>query len=303
MQQDNAGHALRTVSTSYDSIPDSETTYLFYDVLSVVPYQITTTLNNGQQSVTTKNYPSTGFGFCSLASAPSYSVCTGAQQSSVALYAGNPSSVVDGDYSGNTLQTTTYYYLAPSNANYLNNNQLNLKTEVQVTSPLGNGNTTFYCYDGDTSSNCQSGGAGYKGNLTKINKGLGAVYTKTYTGYGMLSQDKDPLNNTATYAYDSTGLFLRSVTNALNLVTQYNYDADTGLLNYVIDPNNQETSYTYDEMNRLLSVSYPDGGSTGYSYDDSPATTSKTTQMLRSLRRSLRHRTRWNLALSTVWAG
>lgn len=27
-------------------------------------------------------------------------------------------------------------------------------------------------------------------------------------------------------------------------------------------------------MNRLLSVSYPDGGSTGYSYNDTPATPS-----------------------------
>ncbi len=273
-QQDNASHTLRTVNTAYQWLPDQGyQDYTTYDVLAVAPTSVTTTLDNGAQTTTTKAYPANTFQFCDMAARPGAISCNNlVQYEGRTIYVANPSTVCVNDYgagggcTASTLQRTDNTYLAFQNGNYLNNNQLNLKSQVQVTSPLlGNGSTTNYYYDA---------GGGYKGLLTKIDKGLGAVYQKTYTGYGMLYQDIDPLSHYTTYSYDGTGLFLQSETNALNQVTQYNYDANTGVLNYEIDPNNQRTSYTYDELNRPLSVSYPDGGSTSYSYNDSPGTPS-----------------------------
>ena len=274
VQQDSSGHTLKTVTTSYQAIDDDGRNYVGYDVLSVVPTQVATTLNSGSspQTVTTKLYSTPAFSFCDLASSPQYPLfeggCTSGQQSTQALYIGNPSNVCVNDYgagsgcTSSTLQKASYSYLAFQNGNYLNINLLNLKSQVQITSPLLNNNssTTNYYYDDGSGSG--------PGLLTKIDKGLGAVYNKTYTQHGMLYQDIDPLSNATTYAYDSTGLFPQSVTNALSQKTQYSYDSNTGLVLSTTDPNSQTTTYTYDELKRPMGVWYPDGGSTQYSYND-----------------------------------
>ena len=274
-QKDNASNVLSTVATAYQFVPDpgSEGQTPYY-AFAVAPTTITTTLGTGSTGVTsqtTKQYANS-FGFCDLAEEPGENGqglgCTQSQAS--ALYVANPGTVVDNDYTapggnGGTLRTTAYTYQAFVNNNYLLNNQVNLKEQVQVSSPLGNGNTTVYSYDV---------GGGTAGNLTQINKGLNAIYNMTYTPKGMLYQSIDPLSNSTTYTYDSSNLFPSSIENALGQYTYYNYDDNTGLLNAVRDPNNQTTSYTYDEMNRLLSVAYPDGGSTGYTYDDTPGSLS-----------------------------
>ncbi|MDR3562922.1 MAG: hypothetical protein P4N59_16015, partial [Negativicutes bacterium] len=102
----------------------------------------------------------------------------------------------------------------------------------------------------------------------------------TYTSNGMLLTKADALNNTTTYAYDAKGLFPVTITNALTQITTYNYDDNTGVLNHEVDPNGKTTSYQYDEMNNVTSISYPDGGSVGYSYNYPPPTSVTVTEAI-----------------------
>ena len=277
-QRDAHGNLLKTVTTTYQYLIDPDPPFGTPAgfAFSVVPHQQTTAWLNGPQSTTTTNYLNS-FPFCDLAeqSGSGRAWCTSAQ--GTALYVGNPSSVASQDYctgsgcSGSTLRTTTITYQAFVNNNYLNNNQLNLKQQVQISSPLGNGNTTSYTYDGVGGS---GGSGGYAGDLTQENQGLGVVHSYTYTPFGMVQQDTDALGNPTQYYYDSSNLFLKSVDNALGQYTHYVYDSNTGLLTSATDANNQPTSYGYDDIRRPLSVSYPDGGSISYSYDDTPGSTS-----------------------------
>jgi hypothetical protein len=143
-QKNSSGTVLRTINTSYQSTPDpgsTDYTQAGQWALSVVPTSITTTLDSGAQSTTTKNYPTNTFSFYDLAAKPPNSSYPNSQAS--ALYVGNPSSVCVNDYgagtgcTSSTSQETAYTYLAFQNGNYLNNNQLNLKSQVQVTSSSG----------------------------------------------------------------------------------------------------------------------------------------------------------------------
>jgi YD repeat-containing protein len=54
-------------------------------------------------------------------------------------------------------------------------------------------------------------------------------------------------------------------------------------LNSATDRNSQTTSYTYsDSLDRLTSISYPDGGSTGYTYNSICSNPASTTIALSS---------------------
>ena len=102
----------------------------------------------------------------------------------------------------------------------------------------------------------------------------------TYNQYGQVLTEKDPLNNTTTYAYYTNTAFtgvdpnavghtlgdLQTVTNAVGKVTTYNQYDKHGQLLQSTDPNGVVTTNTYDLRQRLVSTSVG-GQATGYTYD------------------------------------
>ena len=150
-------------------------------------------------------------------------------------------------------------------------------------------------------------GGSVRGNATSVSRWLnttGSTLNTTYTYYdtGQVQSMTDPCGNngcssdmvgashTTTYSYtDSpasgtaspsvqTNSYLTKVTNPLGQTQSFAWDYSRGLLMSSIDQNNQTTNYTYntppsnctweDGLNRLSSVSYPDGGLTTYCYTD-----------------------------------
>jgi YD repeat-containing protein len=61
-------------------------------------------------------------------------------------------------------------------------------------------------------------------------------------------------------------LYPTTVTNALGQTTTYTYDFNTGQVTSSADPNTQATTYGYYPYGLAKSISYPDGGSTQYTY-------------------------------------
>ena len=94
----------------------------------------------------------------------------------------------------------------------------------------------------------------------------------TYNQYGQVLTERDPLNNTTTYAYhptttaDVTMGDLASVTNAKGHVTQYTKYNRHGQLLESSDPNGVATLNTYD-LRQRLKITSVGGQSTGYDYD------------------------------------
>jgi YD repeat-containing protein len=96
--------------------------------------------------------------------------------------------------------------------------------------------------------------------------------TATYNDLGNVLSQTDPAGNTTSISYTdnySDGVnhntlayptqITYPVTSGISHIVKAKYYYYTGLLDQSIDQNNQTTSYTYDSMNRLLSVSLPDG--------------------------------------------
>jgi RHS repeat-associated protein len=211
-----------------------------------------------------------------------------------------------GGIPGSLVRTTTTAYQALTDSNYLKNNLLTLPASVAV-SGSGPGSKTAYYYDqtgvvgsGATQLNTAPPAGTHRGNLTTVAHYLNttSAYLNTTTTYydtGLPQTVTDPKLNTAeTYGYSSAynyGL-VTSATNALGQTTTYGYDLDSGLVTSVTDPNGQlsgqNTSVTYDSMLRPASVSYPDGGHTTFSHQETSfpfteTTTTKITSALNSI--------------------
>ena len=94
----------------------------------------------------------------------------------------------------------------------------------------------------------------------------------TYNQYGQVLTERDPLNNTTTYAYhpatmvDVTQGDLATVTNAKGQLTSYTQYNKHGQVLRMVDANGVITLNTYDLRQRLLSTSVG-GQTTGYTYD------------------------------------
>ncbi|MGA9134866.1 MAG: RHS repeat-associated core domain-containing protein, partial [Candidatus Sulfotelmatobacter sp.] len=194
-------------------------------------------------------------------------------------------------------------YQAFANANYLTYNILDPLYSVAVYDSTANsckGVANTYCaytYFGYDEVGLQSSGistqhdsspvnGSYRGNQTSAHKWLTGstvaqgscpvssgyvVSSKVFFDTGEVQKSSDPCGYPTTFLYSSTyaGALPTTITNALSQSTVNTYDFNTGLLLTTTDPNQQLTSYTYDPSWRLTLVSYPDGGSTGYSYTDS----------------------------------
>lgn len=174
---------------------------------------------------------------------------------------------------GALLRTTNTSYLASSNSAYLDQDLLNLPTSIQVVNGSGaQAASTQYQYD---QSGYVASTSSPLGHRTTISKWItGSTYATSnlwWNSTGTLGKTIDP--NQAcqtTYGYSSTynGAYPTSVTNCLNQTTSYQYDFNIGQLTQVTDSNNQLAYYTHDELGRLKAVTYPDGASTTYTYND-----------------------------------
>jgi RHS repeat-associated protein len=254
--------------------------------LNVVPTTITTTdVPSGRSSKVTKSWDS--------------GVSIGGGLS--AIY-GDMLSKSDFDFSGtNPLRTTTNTYMAlsgPNASSYLNYNLLDLPYTVQVTNGSSQVAYTTYGYDESALqtpnppvTEQKAGGIPYPGNQTSVHRWLNistvgttncaaitnnyAVTTNVFFNTGEAQSVTDPCGHPpTTYLYSNTyyGAYPTTVTNSLGQITTYGYDFNTGSVTSIQDPNSQTTSKTYDMMDRLLSVAYPDTGSTSYCYTDGVTT-------------------------------
>ncbi|MCU0679993.1 MAG: hypothetical protein MUF50_01650, partial [Planctomycetes bacterium] len=100
------------------------------------------------------------------------------------------------------------------------------------------------------------------GNLTKQeNWKEGTQYIdveKTYNSYGLITQEKDPLDNATNYTYDSYNLYPATVTNPLNQVTSYEYDYSAGKIKQATDVNGYIFKTIYDAFDRVKEKQQPD---------------------------------------------
>jgi len=119
------------------------------------------------------------------------------------------------------------------------------------------------------------------GNPSNIVSGIGTTVTtsSTYDGYGMKLTDTDGNSNTTNYSYACSDAYLTRTTlpvttNGSSLQTTTSYDCSSGLVTATQDMNGvvtgKSTAYSYftsgGNLGRLQTVSYPDTGSSTYSY-------------------------------------
>jgi YD repeat-containing protein len=159
---------------------------------------------------------------------------------------------------------------------------------------------TQYCYDAQSGGNCRSPagltgrsnlsgftdpGTPMRGNLTTTARWLNTdnSYIQTSAAYdvaGNVVRTTDANGNQTQLDYDSnsnTYAFLSRLTDALGHSTTLTWDLDIGKPTTITDPNNQPTSADYtDPLDRLKSVTYPDGGTTAYDYNDATNTVTDT---------------------------
>jgi RHS repeat-associated protein len=125
------------------------------------------------------------------------------------------------------------------------------------------GRVTFYEYDG-------------RGNLKRVtaNQGLPDQHVTSYEYWpdDLLRTITKPNGTVTSYEYDRADR-LTSVVVRLDAAVlasfAYTYDANGNRLTQVETNGSgpETTSYTYDALNRLETVTYPDGSSAAYSYD------------------------------------
>ncbi len=124
----------------------------------------------------------------------------------------------------------------------------------------GDNAETDYGYDG-------------KGNATsktaKCAPGCGSLsWYYGYDGAGQQSSMTDPKSHETQYFY-LNDTYLNKIQYADSSTVSFGYNFATGQLTSSTDQNGQSTQYDYEpapSLDRLKSVSYPDGGSTTYTY-------------------------------------
>src|SRR6201998_1081025 len=198
---------------------------------------------------------------------------------------------------GGLLSKTQYGYLFNQNSSYYTANMLDRITTTSVynsASTLVAQATTAYDQFGQSSINGQGSLVATSGttqhdytaySTANTLRGLPTSTTRhpgpstpsitSYVNYKDLGQATvatDGLRYSTTFAYGAQNAFVATttlpVTSGIAHVESSSYDLNTGLLMSQIDQNKQPTHFTYDDRMRPLSISYPDGGLTGYSYPD-----------------------------------
>jgi RHS repeat-associated protein len=123
--------------------------------------------------------------------------------------------------------------------------------------------------------------AAVRGNLTSSSRWLntdGSFITKLTDWFdtGVPSKTTDPMGHASTFSYSAAfaGAYATGACDPLQHCVSSNYDFNTGLLASFTDANApaNTTKYGYDFMSRLISVTYPDGGSETINHPDAITT-------------------------------
>lgn len=151
---------------------------------------------------------------------------------------------IDGDAATLTL-ANGFYTLTETNGSVSVFNTDGTVNYIQDT----NGNRENYIYTG--------------GNLTAIASSDGDVYRFAYDANGRITQATDPEGRVTTYTYDSTDQLLQSISNAQG-TTSFTYYSGTNLaemyaVTSITYPDGSTRNYTYDDMGRLTSQQWSDG--------------------------------------------
>ncbi len=122
------------------------------------------------------------------------------------------------------------------------------KTDADITDTLaGSGGISWAYKSGDNTETYDGSGV-----FTALTLSTGEQYTLTYTS-NRLSQVTDPSGRHLTFAYDTKGR-LSTLTDPSGGVTTYAYDPDSNA--------------AQDRLDRLVSVTFPDGRARRYKYQD-----------------------------------
>jgi RHS repeat-associated protein len=162
---------------------------------------------------------------------------------------------------------------------------------VQIASPEG---TESYTYDGASrrltltipGNRTTTYGYDLAGRQTSITDWQNQTTTYSYDSDDRLTGEVRPNGVSTSYSYDTAGrLDIIETAQSATLLQRFDYNVDaSGNRTSVVTSGNSVTngteSYLYDELDRLIDVSYPDGGHVAYTYDPNGNRTSQTDGIL-----------------------
>ena len=160
------------------------------------------------------------------------------------------------------------------NSAYLALGLMSMPSSIKVADASGTVSETDYLYDEPSYSPGLV--QGDPTTITAVNlTGITSSSPKTHTAWNNLGQKTASydanLNSPTLYSYDASicgGSVLTSTTDPLGHTISGTYDCPSDLLTSITDSNQNKTNFAYDVFSRIKSATYPDGGSTGFVYDD-----------------------------------
>ena len=196
------------------------------------------------------------------------------QPSTVITY-GSGSRAAETDYSYDQYSTSSASATEHDETNYGPSSTAprgNATTSTKQCFPSCSNPVTTYKYDetGQRLSMTDPCGNGTCSDMTGSSHTTTYSYTDSYT----------PCSGTAPPS-GATNAYLTKVTypqtGSVNHIVSYCHDYVKGLMLSSTDENSQTTTYAYaDSLDRLTQASYPDGGQTTYSYNDTPPSPTQT---------------------------
>lgn len=279
---DSNNNLLRSSHTNYTSpgtFPVSTDLYF--------PQTVTTTLNDGQPVVSStvtysyETYP--------------IQITGGFLGGPFTTYIDNSTEIDETDFDGTTKRKTTEQWEPLNFFSGSSGHILDRPASKTIADQVkGLQNSTTYVYDNGNNT---------AGNLTKktvtATSAPTAVTQYQVNGYGEVTQITDPDSHSTNIYYNDawadsscsipsgSSAYPSSISNAAGETISYTYNTCLGTIASVAGPNaNQTTIYTYDNLQRVVSVSYPDHGGQKACYFDSVPNTI-TTYTLEALGSSL----------------